>query len=49
LGVRGVAGLEDVESGACEFGGAELEELEVCPHATAPHASTEMKRKLRIP
>jgi hypothetical protein len=46
LGVRAVAGLEDVESGICEFAGAELE---VCAHTATPHATNEIKSKLRIP
>ena len=46
LGVRDVAGLEDVESGACEFAGAELE---VCAHTFAVHATNKIKSKLRIP
>ena len=49
LGVRGVVGLEEAESGACEFGGAELEELEVCAHTAMLHPITKMKSKLRIP
>jgi hypothetical protein len=48
LGVRDVAGLEDVESDAWEFAGAELE-LEVCAHTATLHATNKIKSKLRIP
>jgi hypothetical protein len=48
LGVRAVAGFEDVESGACEFEGAELEGLEFCAHTTKLHANAKIKRNLRI-
>ena len=48
MGVRAVAGLDDVESGDCAFDGAELLGLEFCAHTATLHASTKIKSKLRI-
>ena len=48
MGFCAVVGLEEVESGGCAFEGVELEGLEFCDHAAAPHDSTKIKNKLRI-
>ncbi len=48
FGVGGVAGLDGVESGDCEFAGAGLDGLEFCAHAATQHASNGTRRKLRI-
>ena len=50
LGVRSVACLEagDAESGAWEFGGAELAGPELCAHSPTLQARIKTKNNLRI-